>query len=472
MLVVPNIIGGEENHKNEKFPVYDYKDHDNIIHHFSAFEVNEGNLREITEISKQGFKEWGSISYKKKWEIFSRIQEILKERRHLFIDAHVEIGGPKWFAEYNIDNITNQIQEYMSQLSNPDGEVCKSESAELALAVRQPIGPVLAMSPWNAPVLLGGRSVLAPLAAGCSVIAKSSERAPYVLYLLIKAFLDGGIPKNALQMVNIKPEDSAKFTDEIMKTGAIKKLNFTGSTNVGKAIASTAGKYLVPCLLELGGKNIAIVLKDADLTKAAETIVGSAVAHKGQICMSVDIAYIDESVYDKFKVEIKKVAENHKDDDLNQRDKLGRNKVVSLIEDALDKGADLVYGDFNKKEIEKTNVIEPFIFENVTPEMKLYSEESFGPLFTIEKFSNVEEVVAQFNETEFGLKASIWSKNPLGALSLAKKIEAGGVHINGSNIHDEPSLPHGGVKGSGTQRFNSKWGVDSFSFIQTITMNS
>lgn len=471
--VYPSIVGGKSCY-GESSEVVVNDTSNEPLYLFSPFSVSAESINKLVSNTKQGFHEWSSIPTEEKVKIFNRAQELLKERRKEFIESHLEIGGPGWFSDFNVDGTIGQLQEYTSLLSRSPGSIVQSPHNDLALTLKQPIGPVLAISPWNAPVILAGRSIFAPLSAGCSVVHKSSEKSPRSSYLLVKCFLDAGVPPKALQLVHIKPEDNPAFIDEVLKTGAIKKVNFTGSTMVGRKIAEKCGKYLVPYLLELGGKNLSIVLSDANLDKAASAILFGAWAHRGQICMSTDKVFVDELIYDKLKSKLIEVANEFskdKDHQLSQRDVLGRDKVVDLVEDALKKDAKLVYGKFDKNAILKSNVIEPMILEGADSLMSIYTQESFGPVFTLHKFSNVEHVIAEVNDHDYGLKGSVWSSNIVKALDIAKKLEIGGVHINAPTISDETTVPHGGVKSSGVGRFNSHWGMDEFLIIKAITIN-
>lgn len=472
---IPSIIAGQEvSDADFVHPVYSHEDTNKVIHTFSYIQVSSNIINQLAENSKNGFKEWSNTPVSTKKEIFYKCLEILREKKNEFIEAHKEIGGPDWFANVNIDNAIGHLEEYIGNLSNSEGELFHSEHNKLALTVRLPVGPVLSIVPWNAPVILGARSIFAPLAAGCSVIAKSSEKAPRAVYLLVKCLIEAGVPANVVQLVHLKPEDNPKFLDALLATGAIKKINFTGSTLTGKQIACTAAKYSVPCLLELGGKNVSIVCQDADIKKAVGNIIWSAWAHKGQICMSTDKVFVHDTIYNDFKLELIKIASDIVQDpdySIAHRDPLGASKVVELLNDALQKGASLIFGNLDDSEVKKNNVVSPMVLEGVTPEMKINSTESFGPIFAIEKFTDVNAVVDRVNEDDYGLKASIWSSNLMNAIDLAKRIECGGVHINNSSISDESHLPHGGVKSSGNGRFNSKWGVNEFLFIKTITAN-
>lgn len=190
--------------------------------------------------------------------------------------------------------------------------------------------------------------------------------------------------------------------------------------------------------------------------------------------MSTDKVFVDETIYDKFKsklIEAAKEFSKDKDQQLSQRDAIGRDKVLDLVEDALNKGAKLVYGKFDKDAILKSNVIEPMILEDANSEASIYTQESFGPVFTLHKFKAVEDVIEEVNEHDYGLKGSVWSTNIVKALNIAKKLEIGGVHINAPTVSDETTVPHGGVKSSGVGRFNSQWGMDEFLIIKAITIN-
>ncbi|KAI5961751.1 SIP3 [Candida margitis] len=471
--VYPSIVGGKEIF-NEDDEIVVKSASNEILHRFAHFSISDKSMNQLIINAKEGFSEWSSIPTEEKVRIFNKTQVLLKERRSEFVESHLEIGGPGWFADFNVDGTIDQLQEYTSQLSRSPGEIVQSSHNDLALTVKQPIGPVLSISPWNAPVILAGRSILAPLAAGCSVIHKSSEKSPRSSYLLVKCFLDAGVPPKALQLVHLKPEENPVFIDDVLKSGAIKKVNFTGSTMVGRKIAEKCGRYLIPYLLELGGKNLSIVLSDANLDKAAGAILFGAWSHRGQICMSTDKVFVDEEIYGKFKSKLVEVAQEFskdKDHQLSHRDVLGRDKVMDLVEDAIQKGAKLVYGSFDKNKILKSNVIEPMVLEDADSSMSIYTQETFGPVFTIHKFKDVEDVITEVNNHSYGLKGAVWSTNIIKALNIAKKLEIGGVHINSPTISDEATVPHGGVKSSGVGRFNSHWGMDEFSIIKAITIN-
>lgn len=468
LATIPSLLNGKPVLSSKKIPVLSHKGE--IIHHYLPF-PDTHNLDLVCEDAYEGFLQWRARDYKKRSDILNAAADSIYRDRDQFIGAHLEIGGAQMFAEICADNAVDMIREYARTTSQPQGIVAQSVTAELALTVKTPLGPVLSIAPWNAPTVLWTRAIVAPLAAGCSVIMKSSEKAPKLPFLYAEHFLKAGVDAKALQLVNVGPNDHAEVTESLLAHELVRKVNFTGSTAVGTKISQVAAKYLKPVLLELGGKNVFVVCEDADIDKAAFLLVLSGWMHKGQVCMCLDNVYVHEKVYDKFVAAVTAVAsEFAKSPDmaLEQRDAAGAEKVNRLVNSALDQGANLLFGEAST---ENSLSCPPIILENVTPDMNIDSEEIFGPVFSVLKYKEVDEVIKKLNRSSYGLKASVWSLNVLNALSIAKRIDFGGVHINGSTVHDEATIPHGGVKLSGVGRFNSTWGVDEFTYTKAITVD-
>lgn len=472
---IPLIINGSEIVTENVHPVYSHIHSSDKICEYSYVSELEKNVSEICAHADRGLDEWSSKSYVEKKSVFEKASQLLKARRKELVEAHMAIGGPAWFSNFNADGAIGQLEEYMAQLSQPDGVIPKSSACDLALSIRQPIGPVLSISPWNAPVLLVARSIAGPLAAGCSVVVKSSDKSPHTSYLVVKCFLDAGVPKSALQLVHSKPEDNPKLVELFISHKAIKKVNFTGSTSTGRAVATCAAKNLKPYILELGGKNYSIVESDADLVKATENILWSAWSHKGQICMSTDKTYVHESIYDKFLEMLKATAAKvvqDPDHSLPLRDAGFAKNVAELVNDAVVKGAKYAFGSETILTDSGENVpITPLIFTDVTSDMLIDSLETFGPVLSVYKYSDTNELIAKLNNDTSALKTAVWSRNIMKALLIAKKIQCSGVHINSSTIHDEPTIPHGGIRESGQGRNNSSWGIEEFSYVKSITID-
>ncbi|ODV64936.1 ALDH-like protein [Hyphopichia burtonii NRRL Y-1933] len=477
IAVVPHVIKGKDVVTKKLEPVYSHQNTSKKIHDFAALTNLEGDIAQLCDDSYSGYLAWSTKSHIERTKILQAAAQNVRNRREDFLLSLEEIGLSNQFAEFNIMTAANHIEEYARNISLPDGTLTKSDLCDLSLIVRNPIGPVYSVAPWNAPLILTNRSLAAPLAAGCSVLLKSSEKAPLVAYFLVKCYLDAGVPPKTLQLFHVAPREIPQATEMVISNKHVRKVNFTGSTFVGGKIALTCAKYLKPYLLELGGKNYSIVCKDADIPKAIENIFFSAFFHKGQICMCLDKVFIHDSIYNTFVEKLQSMAKKalkKPDHEVPQRDMVSTTKIHDLVADALNKGAKIIYGEKQDLVISSSGdhtAMTPIILADITLKMSLDTVESFGPVLSLHKFKDENKLIEKANGEEYGLKVSIWSSNVLHALSLAKKIDSGGVHINSSSIHDEAYQPHGGVKSSGCGRFNSSWGIDSFSYIKTITLN-
>lgn len=324
----------------------------------------------------------------------------------------------------------------------------------------------------NATFILGFRAVTYAIAAGNTVVFKVSEIAPRSLGVVGTVFKEAGLPDGVLNVIQSHPEDAATVTKALIEHPAIKKINFTGSTAVGRIIAKLAGENLKPVLMELGGKAPAIVLDDADLSLAAQGCALGAFMHTGQICMSTERIIVQRSVSQKFAAELKGTIEAifpSKGDALVNVSPAGVVKNKKLLKDAKDKGADIIFGDINAEEAQPERM-RPVVVKGVKKGMDLYYTESFGPTVSFIEVETEEEAIKIANDTEYGLSSSVFTKDLARGLRVAKKIESGAVHINNGlgSVHDEPSLPHGGIKSSGWGRFGAP-GMEEWVKTKTIT---
>jgi acyl-CoA reductase-like NAD-dependent aldehyde dehydrogenase len=247
----------------------------------------------------------------------------------------------------------------------------------------------------------------------------------------------------------------------------IKKVNFTGSTTVGRVIAELAGKNLKPVLLELGGKAPAIVWKDANLKNAAEKCVLGSFLHSGQICMSTERIIVHKDVQQEFELLLQSFASAMFGEAGVLISKAGVEKNKRLVRDAIAKGATLLHGSVDTQESSETRM-SPVIIKYVTPGMDIYQQESFGPTVSLIIVDSEEEALRVANDTEYGLSAAVFTEDLRTGLRFAKGIESGAVHINDMTVHDETALPHGGMKSSGFGRFGSI-GLDEWVRTKTVT---
>jgi acyl-CoA reductase-like NAD-dependent aldehyde dehydrogenase len=323
-------------------------------------------------------------------------------------------------------------------------------------------------------VILGVRAIAMPLACGNTVVLKASEMCPATHRLIGTIMREAGLPQGVINVVTNAPSDAPKVVETLIAHPAVRRINFTGSTRVGRIVAETAARYLKPVLLELGGKAPMIILDDADIDEAVKAAAFGCYANMGQICMSTERIIVDESVADEFVAKLATKAGSLPQGDprghvilgsLVTREAVERNR--ELLEDAVEKGARVAAGG----EINGT-VISATLLDHVTPAMRVYSEESFGPVKPVVRVSGVEEAIRVANDTEYGLSASVFSRDISRALSVAKRIQSGICHINAPTVHDEGQMPFGGTKASGYGRFGGKAAIDEFTELRWITIQT
>ncbi|OGB98067.1 MAG: salicylaldehyde dehydrogenase, partial [Burkholderiales bacterium RIFCSPLOWO2_12_FULL_67_210] len=345
----------------------------------------------------------------------------------------------------------------------------------LAMATRQAAGVVLGMAPWNAPVILGVRAVAVPLACGNTVVLKGSELCPATHGLIIQALQVAGLPKGVVNFVTNAPADAAQVVEAMIAHPAVRRVNFTGSTHVGRIIATKCAAYLKASVLELGGKAPLLVLDDADLDAAVNGAAFGAFANSGQICMSTERIVVDAKVADAFVAKLAAKAQALPLGDPRQGpvvlgsvvDMSTVKRVNELIDDALAKGATLVCG--GKAE----NTLMPAtLLDHVTREMRIYSEETFAPVKAIVRVNGEEAAIACANDNAFGLSAAVFTADTARGWRVAQRIESGICHVNGPTVHDEAQMPFGGVKASGWGRFGGQAGIEAFTDLRWITLQT
>lgn len=435
------------------------------------------DISAISARAAAGFPVWAATGPNARRATLMKASQALEARQDAFIKAMIdEIGATPGWAMFNLQLAASMVREAASLTTHIQGEVIPSDKPGcIALTFREPVGVILAIAPWNAPIILGVRSIATALACGNSVILKASEACPRTHELIVEAFQDAGFPDDVVNIVTNAPEDAAEIVGALIDDPAIKRINFTGSTQVGKIIAKRAAGHLKPCLLELGGKAPLIVLDDANIEEAVKAAAFGAFMNSGQICMSTERIIVTDAVANEFTAKFAKKVETFLAGDPSRgEDQLGAvfNKktvthINALINDALEKGGTLLVGE------RSNSVIMPaVVIDNVTSAMKLYSEESFGPVVGIIRAKNAADAVRLANDSAYGLSASIFTRDVARGLTLARQIKSGMCHINGATVHDEAQMPFGGVGASGYGRFGGKPGIDSFTEIRWITIET
>jgi acyl-CoA reductase-like NAD-dependent aldehyde dehydrogenase len=430
------------------------------------------------EAASAAFPSWAALGPNKRRALLLKGADLLEARTPGFVErVGAETGGTAPWAGFNAMLAAGMLREAASLTTQVTGEVIPSDTpGSYAFSIRQPAGVVLGIAPWNAPVILGARAIATPLACGNSVVLKASEMCPATHSLIVEVLEEAGLPPGTLNLITNAPADAPALVESLIAHPAVRRINFTGSTKVGRAIAEIAGRHLKPALLELGGKAPMVILDDADLDAAVNAAAFGAYMNQGQICMSTERIIVDAKIADEFVTKFKaKAAALPAGDPQSGNVVLGpmvtqaaAAHVQDLARDAAAKGAAVVLAP----QVTHSTVVSAAIVDRATPEMRIYSEESFGPIVAIVRVSGEDEAVRAANDTEYGLSAAVFSQNINRALHVAMRINSGICHINGSTVADEAQMPFGGVKASGYGRFGGKAGVAEFTDLRWITIET
>ena len=435
------------------------------------------DARAACDAAQAAFPAWSALGPNARRALLMKAADQLEARAPDFIAAMMgEIGATQGWAGFNLMLAAGIIREAAAMTTQISGEVIPSDkSGCIAMALREPVGVMVGIAPWNAPIILGVRAVAMPLACGNTVVLKASEQCPRTHGLIVEAFEAAGLPEGALQIVCNAPEDAAEIVGALIDHPAVRRINFTGSTHVGKIIAKRAAEHLKPVLLELGGKAPLIVLDDADLNEAVKAAAFGAFMNQGQICMSTERIIVVDSVADAFVAKFKeKVGTMPVGDPREGKTPLGAvvdrktvDCVRGLIDEALAKGAEQIVGGADDGVLMPAHVI-----DRVTPDMRLFRDESFGPVVGISRARDEAHAIALANDTAYGLSAAVFTRDSARGLRVARQIQSGICHVNGPTVHDEAQMPFGGTKASGYGRFGGKAGIDAFTELRWITIET
>lgn len=387
-----------------------------------------------------------------------------------------ETGSTRGWASYNVFEGANMFREAAAMVTQIKGEVIPTNiPGNISMSVRQPAGVCLGIAPWNAPIILGSRAVAMPLACGNTVILKTSEICPAVHDLIGECLLAAGFDKGEVNVLHASAEDTPAVVAALIEHAAIRRINFTGSTRIGRIIAEKAAAELKPVLLELGGKSPLVVLESADLDKTVDAAIFGAFMNQGQICMSTERIVVDDKVAEAFveKFAGRALALTAKDPAAGDAElgamvsEAAARRIDDLIADAREQGARII-----TKGLRQGTVMPPTIVDKVTPLMKIYAEESFGPVTTVVHAAGISECIRIANDTGYGLSAAVFAEDIAQATWVAGQLQTGICHINGPTVHDEPQMPFGGTKASGFGRFGGTAGIDAFTELRWISIQS
>ena len=440
--------------------------------------ASEADALAAVQAAAEAFATWSQTGPNERRMLLLKAADALEAKAPLFAQAMAaETGATALWAGFNVMLAAGMVREAASLTTQIAGEVIPSDvPGSLAMAVRQPAGVVLGMAPWNAPVILGVRAIATPLACGNTVVLKGSENCPHTHQLIALAFQEAGFPAGVVNYLSNAPADAAKIVEAMVAHPAVRRVNFTGSTRVGKLIAMSCARHLKPVVLELGGKAPLLVLDDADLDEAVNAAAFGAFANSGQICMSTERIIVDRRIADDFVIRFARKAKSLPIGDPRKPEPVVLGSVIgmgtvehcnALIDDALAKGAKLVCG--GKAD---STLMPATLLDHVTATMRIFHEETFGPVKCIVRVNDVEAAIACANDSEYGLSAAVFGRDIARAINVARRIESGICHVNGPTVHDEAQMPFGGVKGSGMGRFGGKAGIHEFTELRWITVQT
>ncbi len=349
-----------------------------------------------------------------------------------------------------------------------------SQPGKRHLTIKHPLGVVGAISPWNFPITLQARKIAPALAAGCTIVCKPASQSPLCLVQVFECMIEAGVPAGVASLVMGPAQDVA---DEFLENPVVRKISFTGSTEVGKQLMRGAADRLVRLSLELGGHAPFIVFPDADPEVGAKIAVMGKFRNNGQVCIAPSRFYVHKDVQKKFTeatVEFAKALKlgNGLDDGTEigpMFEKKAVDSTVGLIDDAKKCGAKVLTGGGRSSRFEKGYFFEPTVLTNITGEMKLMTEEPFAPVMPILDFSKLDEVIAAANNTRYGLAAYVFTNDPTVAWKMAEGIEAGIIGIN-DPVPATPQCPFGGMKESGLGRELGHEGLESYMETKYVSM--
>jgi vanillin dehydrogenase len=442
-----------------------------------AAAASVADAQAAADAAAAAFPAWSKLGPNARRSVLLKAADLLEGRAAEFVNLMAtEIGATAGWAQFNVKLAAGMLREAASLTTQITGEIIPSDKPGcVSMAVRQPAGVVLGIAPWNAPVILGVRAIATPLACGNTVVLKASEICPGTHHLIGAVLREAGLPAGAINVITNAPENAPEIIEVLIAHPAVRRINFTGSTRVGRIIAETAARFLKPVLLELGGKASLVVLDDADLDAAVAASAFGAFMNQGQICMSTERIVVDNVVADDFVAKLAAKAEslqagNPRHGNFALGSLVGveaAERIGGLVNDAVSKGAKLLAGG----RVDGT-VMSATVLDHVTPAMRLYGEESFGPVVCVIRATGVEEAVRIANDTEYGLSAAVFGRDITRALEVAHRIDSGICHINGATVHDEAQMPFGGVKASGYGRFGGKAGIAEFTELRWITIET
>ncbi|HLR07683.1 MAG TPA: NAD-dependent succinate-semialdehyde dehydrogenase [Bacillota bacterium] len=424
--------------------------------------------KEAIQAAARAFKEWSTMTGRKRSHILYKAYELMRQdAERLGRILTTEQGKPLKEAIAEVKGAANFLLWYAEEAARGYGEWLPSSfKTKRMLVIPQPVGVVGAITPWNFPSSMITRKLGPALAAGCTAVLKPSPETPLSAIEIVKIFEEAGMPAG---VVNLVTGDAQAIGEEMLTNKDVRHITFTGSTAVGQYLMRKSADHVKKVSLELGGHAPVIVFDDADLEKAATMTLGSKFRNNGQTCICANRVFVHESVAESFTAKLKeKVAQMKVGYGLDEGVDVGplineqaARKVQSHLDDALEKGAQIVCGGDKWDGDYKGYFYQPTILSNITDDMRMMHEETFGPIMPIQTFTDEETVIAKANDTDYGLAAYIFTENTSRTIRVSEQLDYGIVGVN-DVFPATPEAPFGGIKQSGIGKEGGHHGMDEF----------
>lgn len=441
-------------------------------------EIADAGRKDVSgaiEAAAAAQKSWAALPHPERARYLLKAADLIEKRQQNFADALIDESG-SWIgkAMFEAGYVPGLYRAAAAAAYQVTGEIVPSEYGKISLIARQPLGVVSVISPWNFPLLLTSRGISIAMVVGNAVVLKPSEETPVSGGLLLaEVFEEAGLPPGVLNVITCSRDNVDEVGEEMIVNPCVRAISFTGSTAVGRQIAGQAGLHLKKACLELGGKDAMIILDDADLERAVNAATFGCFMHQGQICMSAERFLVQKGIAAEFTEKFAATVQNLQWGDPRDMSKVigpiinqkQLNKIHEQVTDAVQQGAKLLAGGEPDGPYYR-----PTVLADVTAGMKVFREETFGPVAPITEFANVEEAVALANDSEYGLSAGVISRDEEKAMAIVQQLETGMAHINDSPVNDEPHVPFGGVKHSGLGRHGGRASIETFTETRWITL--
>jgi len=415
---------------------------------------------------------WGATLAAEREAILHRAADELEKARDEMVELLIDEAGSTFGkAQFEVPFAANLVRSIAGEARRIHGDVFPADvPGMISIAIRRPLGVVAGISPFNFPIVLSLKKVAFALATGNTFVLKPSEEASLIGLKLAEIFERAGLPPGVL---NVVPGDGPTLAKVLFDDPRVKLISFTGSTTVGRSIATECSKRGKRVILEMGGKSPLIVLKDADVDYAVDTACFGIFIHQGQICMAGSRIIVETPIYETFLERFVAKARTLKVGD--PRDPhtiigpLIRSSQCPMIDrkikEAVAAGASLLTGGTYEG-----NFFHPTVLADVTPNMAAFRDELFGPVAAVSRANDANHALALANNSSYGLSSAVLTNNLQLAMQFALELEAGMVHINGPTIHDEGVVPFGGVKDSGKGREGGRWSVEEMTEVKWVTI--